>query len=100
MAQRQGEEFWRGHLEGWRQSGLTQVAYCAAHGLSIKTFTRWRSKERVGLVEPGQSLTLVPVRTSSPSTESAMQLHSPSGWRIEMSGIPLAELAAVLRQLS
>jgi hypothetical protein len=100
MAQRQGKEFWQGHLESWRQSGLTQVAYCAARGLSIKTFTRWRSKERDGLFGVGRRLTLVPVCASSPITDSDLQLHSPRGWRIEMRGLALAEVAAVLRELS
>jgi len=33
MAKRLGAEYWQWHLDAWRQSGLTQVAYCARHGL-------------------------------------------------------------------
>lgn len=99
MTQRRSREFWQGHLESWRQSGLTQVAYCAAQGLSITTFTRWRTRERNGAVDAAPTLTLIPLQVSAPGSGSVLQMHSPGGWRIELSGTPLAELAAVLRQL-
>ncbi len=100
MAQRRGEEYWRGQLANWQQSGLTQVAYCRSQELSIKTFARWLGKERNGRLESKRLLTLVPVRVNTPSTGSVIQIHSPSGWRIELSATPLTELAAVLRQLT
>jgi hypothetical protein len=37
MARRLGQAYWQKHLEAWFQSELTQEAYCAEHGLSIKT---------------------------------------------------------------
>ena len=43
MAARQGTEYWREQVEGWRQSGLSQIAYCEHHGLKIKSFRRWRT---------------------------------------------------------
>src|SRR3954466_13477641 len=35
------ETHWRGHVEGWRSSGQSRRDYCAAHGLSRKTFDWW-----------------------------------------------------------
>jgi hypothetical protein len=99
MAKRQTAEFWGRHLEGWRQSGLTQVAYCATHGLQLKSFGRWRSKARTSAQTPSSLLTLVPVSLAAPVADSAIQLHSPGGWRIELPTGSASWLADFLRQL-
>lgn len=33
--------YWSMHIEAWRQSGLSQAAYCGEHGLSKHTFRKW-----------------------------------------------------------
>lgn len=96
MAKRLGSKYWQGHLEAWERNGLTQAGYCENHGLSIKTFQRWRSKERA-MAKPS-TVTLVPVRVSAPTRSGGVQLHSPGGWRIELDG-SLTGLAELLRQL-
>lgn len=35
------ESFWREHIEAWRASGQSRGDYCAAQGLSRKTFGWW-----------------------------------------------------------
>ncbi|MFL1547325.1 IS66 family insertion sequence element accessory protein TnpA [Pseudomonas sp. O39] len=30
--------FWAEHVQAWRSSGLTQVAYCEQHQLNTKSF--------------------------------------------------------------
>ena len=35
------EVFWRVHVEAWRASGQSRGDYCAAQGLSRKTFGWW-----------------------------------------------------------
>jgi len=35
------ESFWRGHVEAWQASGQSRGDYCAAQGLSRKTFGWW-----------------------------------------------------------
>lgn len=99
MAKRETTEFWQGHLEGWRQSGLTQVAYCESNGLGIKSFYRWRRKEREAAQSTKLSLTLVPVSLGAPATGSVVRLHSPGGWRIELPAGGAPWLADLLRQL-
>lgn len=37
-------DFWAGHIQEWRSSGLTQVGYCDKHGLGTKSFWRWKNK--------------------------------------------------------
>jgi hypothetical protein len=99
MAKRQTTEFWRSHLEGWQQSGLTQVAYCARHGLSIKSLHRWRRKEREATQTVKLPLTLIPANVSAPATIGGVRLHSPGGWRIDLPAGGTPWLADLLRQL-
>lgn len=99
MAKKRGEEYWQRHLEAWRQSDLTQVAYCTRQGLSVKSFYRWRrkDKETAGTTKP--SLILVPVSVRAPATDSIIRLHSPGGWRVELTGDSIPRLADLLRAL-
>ena len=94
-------QFWRAHVEAWDRSDLTQAAYCAAHGLSTKSFYRWRHKqgEAVQPASPSSPLTLVPVSVGMLATSSMVLLHSPGGWRIELPGGNVSWLAELLRQL-
>lgn len=46
-----GAEFWRGQLEAWHRSDLTQRDYCATHGLSEKSFYRWTMISATRLAE-------------------------------------------------
>lgn len=97
MSKRQGQAYWQQHLDAWRQSELTQVAYCVSHGLSIKSFYRWRRKQKEP-VAAATPLTLVPVSLGGSATREAVRLHSPGGWRIELPAGG-AWLADLLRQL-
>ena len=99
MAKRQTPEFWERHLDGWQRSGLTQVAYCASHGLRIKSFSRWRSKTREAAQAGNSLLTLIPISVTTPVAGSVVQIHSPGGWRIELPAASATMLADLLRQL-
>ena len=99
LQMRRGPEYWGRHLEAWHQSDLTQDAYCARHGLSTKTFYRWRRNEKEAVAAAKSALTLVPVRVGAPVTDSVVRLHSPGGWRIELASSSVATLAELLRQL-
>jgi hypothetical protein len=96
MSKRYGLEFWRGHLEAWHRGDLSQRDYCAKHGLSVKTFCRWRGKEKAAAKS---SLTLVPASVGASSMGHAVRLRSPGGWQVEMPGASMAKLAELLRQL-
>ena len=99
MAKRQTMEFWQGQLEAWRRSGLTQVAYCASQGLSIKSFHRWRRKGKEVTASAKPSLTLVPVSLGAPEMGCTVQIHSPGGWRIDLPAAGAPWLADLLRRL-
>ena len=98
MASRQGTDYWQAQVEGWRQSGLSQIAYCAQYDLNIKSFRRWRTKLQRAATTAA-SLTLVPVSVGAPTTAPAIRLHSPGGWRIELATGNPVWLADLLRQL-
>lgn len=99
MAKRRPAQFWEEHLEAWRRSGRMQVEYCVEHGLNRKSFGRWLRKVRAASAMPAAlPLTLVPVRPVSPAPSGVVTLHSPGGWRVELSANS-AGLAELLRQL-
>jgi hypothetical protein len=37
-------QIWKTHIERWKQSGQTQVAYCREHELKPHQFTYWKKK--------------------------------------------------------
>ncbi len=98
MAKRRGAQFWREHVEAWDRSDLTQAAYCAAHGLSTKSFYRWRHRQ-VEAAPSSAPLTLVPVKVGSAATGSLVRVHSPGGWCIEIPGADVCWLGELLRRL-
>jgi hypothetical protein len=99
MANRQTSEFWQQHLDAWQRSGLTQVAYCASHGLRIKSFGRWRTKTRAAAQAGNSLLTLIPISVAAPVSVGVVQIHSPGGWRVELPAVSATLLADILRQL-
>lgn len=99
MGKRRGAQFWREHVEAWDRSELTQAAYCAAHGLSSKSFYRWLCRQKEEAARGKSSLTLVPVSVGAPATGGAVWLQSPGGWRIELPAQSVTWLGELLRQL-
>ncbi len=99
MSERRSEGFWYGHVEAWRESGQARVEYCTRHGLNLKSFGRWLNKARCAQAAADSRLRLVPVSPLPSAVRSPIQLHSPSGWRIELGCNTLDELAHLLRQL-
>lgn len=101
MAKRKGAEFWKRHVEAWSRSGLTQAAYCSKHGLTRKSFYRWRgiAKKAKSATASAPSLTLVPVNVAPTLIDGGVQLRSPGGWKVELPTGDAAWLADLLRQL-
>ncbi len=38
------EQFWQTHVDACRVSGISQKAYCERHGITPKTFRKWRAR--------------------------------------------------------
>lgn len=80
--------FWKNHIQKWRQSDLTQAEYCRRHNLPIKTFG-YRKRQIIGSSKQNQSFIPVtiqaePVRTFDPGL--SLQLLLRNGLKIEVAG--------------
>ena len=82
-----------------QQNPLQRNGSSSQHGLSEKSFYRWRGKEKEALAAGHSSLTLVPVSVSPLTSGGIVRLHSPGGWRIELPSGDAGWLADLLRQL-
>lgn len=75
------ESFWRGHVEAWRASGQSRGDYCAAQGVSRKTFGWWAwrlDRERRPAETGGQAGRFLPVEVA----EIAPAVDVPAGGTI------------------
>ena len=75
--------FWKDHSEAWKSSGLTQIAYCAEHGIGYKSFVyqhnRMASKSKqtpIKFIEAKQESIAVT------SQVAGLQLMLPNGIRV------------------
>ena len=75
-------QFWKDHIDGWRNSKLTQRGYARKHNLAIARFTYWKTKlyPTVPVVQNG----FVPVQLKQ-SQHGPVRLSHPSGIVIECS---------------
>ena len=90
---------WRQHIEEWRNSGLSQQAFCRDRSLSFNQFHYWRKKlahTPVNKTRP-RSSALVPVTYPSPSPNNDLTVHLPNG--ISLRGIASHNLSVVERLL-
>lgn len=96
------EQFWSGHLSGWRSSGLSRREYCAREKLAVSTLGYWqrRLRGKAKPVEAVAGLTLVPVQVEKEKAAASWVLRSPGGWSLELPATVSAGLVAqVLKQL-
>lgn len=88
---------WLGHVQAWRASGLTQVAYCQQQGLKPKAFSYWSRQQR----PDKPPLTLVPVAVQAMPSSAEWRLQHSSGWQLVVPVTPdAAWLARVLREIA
>jgi transposase-like protein len=89
---------WRRLVEGWPDSGLTQVDYCERHDISVASLHRWREvfRDRPGTPSPSApkpraAVHLLPIELlddlGSPEgrgSGQALSLVFPDGVRLEI----------------
>ncbi len=88
-------DFWQQHVQQWKSTPLSQVAYCREHALNFHRFNYWYRK--TDPVKPKKesaplSASFVPVVTS-PTTPEGLSLHLPNGMVLQ--GIDSANLSSV-----
>ena len=76
--------FWKAHIERWRTSGLSQVAYCRDNGLAPHQLTYWKKR----LVPADTGVSFVPLKLTGnlpvPAARCPINLFTPNGYRIEV----------------
>lgn len=68
---------WRGHMDGWQQSGLSQREYCRVHGLPLSTFQLWRRRLRAGSTSTALEIVPVPLPGIRPAAPTICHLVRP-----------------------
>lgn len=90
---KQKRRFWRSHLEAWRDSGLSMVAYARQAGISSKSLGYWhgKAKQESSPAAISQRPRLVPVSVaataaseSSTSSDAGLCLVTRKGQRVEI----------------
>ena len=109
-------EFWQAHVEAWRESGLTQRAYCREHELPEVQLSHWKHRLQEGRRRRDSKSQLIPVRVIEGSAACAEHSHwhrprsddrrsdltlvLSNGWRLEIGeGFKPATLSRVLEAL-
>jgi hypothetical protein len=91
---------WIVHVKSWRDSNLTQAAYCRRHAINSKTMAAWIKRCNTSAVPTNLPLTLVPIAVSRPVAVGELLLRHASGWQLALpSSIESAWLAGLLRGL-
>ncbi len=67
-------QYWQGHIEGWRQSGLGQAEYCRRNLLSIKNFGYWKRKQSKSELESVKFFPLVLQKPKQDPGSSSLHL--------------------------
>jgi hypothetical protein len=83
MTREQRRRFWQQHVEGWQQSGLSQIAYCRRHDLKVQQFYRWRRRIMAASPSP---VSFLPVTLAAPTRQhpASIRIHTPNGFTIEI----------------
>lgn len=89
MAASEAMQRWAVHVQRWRESGLTQAAYCLQHDLNRHTLTywSWRLRREAETARDVQEATpaLLPIRVAAPAAPSTgIALAWPSGLRLQL----------------
>jgi transposase-like protein len=71
-------EEWKRHIELWRSSGTTQIAYCQKHGLSRHAFQYWKHQ----LDNGGRNRFVEIKRAPAPGVGSPIEILFAEGVRI------------------
>lgn len=71
-AQNKGRDFWQAHVEAWRESGLTQRAYCRRHELPEGHLSHWKHRLRKEQRRLSAKTRLVDIRVVEESTPGSV----------------------------
>lgn len=91
MTSEQKQIFWQEHIDGCRQSHLSQRDYCKQHDLTFSSFSYWRT--RINRLST-QGNKLIPVRLSE--SLASVRIFLPDGLRLDVPAHALAEVLPIV----
>ena len=102
----EAEGVWAERIQAWRDSGQTQVRFCAERGLSVWLLRKWIVKRGRGssmvkrvpalLPIPITALRTAPEEMVSSAREAALEIALPNGIRVRASGQVATAIARAL----
>jgi len=84
-------DFWQRHIEGWRQSKLSQKVYCTQQDISFASFGYWRTRLNRKTETRSKFISV-----NVPSVSTSVNVFLPIGLRLELPAHALAELLPVI----
>ena len=90
---------WRGHVESWQASGLSQKVYCKQHDLKPHNLSYWKNKfdsQREAKANGG--FVAVALESTSVALPQGLNLHLTNGHRIDGFS-SIEELVVLVRAL-
>lgn len=94
------QQLWEQRITDWKNSGLSQRAFCQQQGLAISTFCVWLHKSRLPKIDHHSAPTAflpVVVETPSSAPSSTVAVHA-SDLTFEVSIPQLAQLITELNR--
>jgi len=83
-------------IEQWKISGKSKKAFCHNHGIGTHKFYYWCKKWKENQSEnPAGFIAITPDRTNS--FHAQYRLSYPNGVQLEVSGVSLDQLAALVK---
>ena len=66
----QKRAYWKQHIDGWQQTGLTQAEYCRRHNLKHHQLVYWRKR----FLKTETDVTFVPLKLEVPARSEPASL--------------------------
>ena len=86
--------YWQTHIDRWRESGLSQSAYCQREGLKLHRWHYWHKKLTRAAVETASTASdFIPVRIRPQPLDQGLSVTLPTG--ITIVGISTDNVALV-----
>ncbi len=85
-----------GHVERWKQSGLTQSEYCASVGIKLATFSYWVTKHKNESFNSSSS-SFITISKEQKTEGKDYEIVYPNGVTLRLNRSSLLELSALLK---
>ncbi len=96
-----GQGYWKEHFKSWKESGVTQQAYCAREGISYQSFIYQQNRAKNKLKKTPVNFIEAKLKSSEEnSNTSGFHVMLPNGVRIGFDGEVTAALVQTVFSLA